>query len=147
MITDQLRYYTSVDYKQEWIPIFNDRVAVRVPGEYTSDEFSLIEIESAPGGGVPLHVHQREDEIFTVLEGICTFEFRDTTFEAGPGSVTVLPRQIRHAWGNRGQTPLRVQVMLRPAGFERFFAENLRNGGDPERMKGMLKVWYGITML
>ncbi|MCA9403421.1 MAG: cupin domain-containing protein [Candidatus Omnitrophica bacterium] len=147
MLATGLVHYTSSQEPDIWIPILKDRVAVRLPGGKTDQEFAIVELISPAGGGVPRHLHQREDEIFIIDEGICTFEIGDTSFDAGPGSVTVLPRGVPHAWWNRNDEPVRMHVMFRPAGFENFFAENLKLNSTVEGMGRLLKDRYGIIML
>lgn len=147
MLAAGLVHYSSSHEPDTWIPILQDRVAVRLPGRKTNQEFAIIELISPAGGGVPRHLHQREDEIFIIDEGICSFEIGNGSFDAGPGSVTVLPRGVPHAWWNYSDEPVRMHVMFRPAGFENFFAENFKANTSPEGMAALLKDRYGIIML
>jgi uncharacterized cupin superfamily protein len=45
--------------------------AISIPagGEDTGGAFALIQAVSRPGSEPPLHVHEREDELFYILEG------------------------------------------------------------------------------
>jgi quercetin dioxygenase-like cupin family protein len=54
-------------------------------GEQTGGAYAVIETANDPSTGVPLHVLEREDETWFVLEGEYTFEVGDQTFRAGPG--------------------------------------------------------------
>jgi mannose-6-phosphate isomerase-like protein (cupin superfamily) len=54
-------------------------------GEQTGGAYALIETANHPSTGVPLHVHEREDETWFILEGEYTFEVGGQTFLARPG--------------------------------------------------------------
>ena len=45
----------------------------------------------------PLHVHEREDELFYVLEGEHVIQVGDDEFPVGPGGVVFAPRGVPHA--------------------------------------------------
>ena len=40
----------------------------------------------------PLHVHEREDEYFFILEGEHVFQIGEETLQVGPGGFVVAPR-------------------------------------------------------
>ena len=61
--------------------------------------------ESHPGQGVPLHHHDCE-ELIIVHAGRGTYTVGDTTVEAGPGEVVVIPSGVPHRWVNHSQEPL-----------------------------------------
>jgi mannose-6-phosphate isomerase-like protein (cupin superfamily) len=42
------------------------------------------------------HHHEHEDELFYVLSGKLTLEFRDRTEVLGPGEMLVVPRGVEH---------------------------------------------------
>ena len=48
---------------------FGDLMTVMLGGEQTGNQLSVLFGVTPPGGGPPLHVHHREDEIFLVVEG------------------------------------------------------------------------------
>ena len=47
-------------------------------------------------GAFVWHHHEREDELFLVLEGELEMEFRDRTERLGPGELIVVPRGVEH---------------------------------------------------
>lgn len=93
--------------------------------------FEWIVTDVNPAGGPPLHVHDREDEVFYVLEGEVTFwlcEAGDRTGKSGKrvaapkGAVVFGPRGTAHTFKNCSQAPARMLVMANPgANFEAFF--------------------------
>lgn len=42
------------------------------------------------------HQHEHEDEMFLVLKGVLTMEFRDKTIDVGEGEFVVVPRKVEH---------------------------------------------------
>src|SRR5262249_57862315 len=54
---------------------------------------ALTVIETSIGAGPPLHVHDREDECFYVLDGELSIRCGDDSFDAAAGSFVFLPRR------------------------------------------------------
>ena len=99
-------------------------------GEQTGGAYAVIETANDPSTGVPLHVHEREDETWFVLEGEYTFEVGDQTFRAGPGDYVFGPRNVPHSYANRTDAVARALIMVTPAGFEGFWRESVKLGED-----------------
>ncbi len=49
--------------------VFGEPVEILVDGAATGGRVAVVTQVSPPGGGPPPHLHTREDETFTVLEG------------------------------------------------------------------------------
>ena len=47
-------------------------------------------------GAFDWHAHPDEDEMFLVLKGTFTMEFRDRSVEVGEGQMLVVPRGVEH---------------------------------------------------
>jgi uncharacterized cupin superfamily protein len=71
-------------------------------------DFSVFEQQSPPGSSVPLHVHDRYDEAFYVLEGEMHFIVGDTTDTAEAGAFVFVPRGEAHRFWNASQAPARM---------------------------------------
>jgi hypothetical protein len=82
--------------------------------------------EADPFNGPPAHVHDREDEIFIVLEGEVTFEVAGERFSCGPMGTAFLPRGTPHSFMT-GPDGARCLTVVTPGGFEGFFAEIARS--------------------
>jgi len=54
------------------------------------------------------HSHQDEDELFMVLKGSFTMEFRDRSVELSEGEIIVVPKGIEH----RPVAQVEVEVLL-----------------------------------
>ena len=94
-------------------------ILVKVSGAATGGAFALFE-EVEPVD-TPLHVHEREDELFFVLEGEHVFQVGEEEFQVGPGGVVFAPRDVPHAQRRVMPRTGRVLVLTAPAGLEGFF--------------------------
>ncbi len=98
-------------------------VTILLDGEATGGAYVFSDELTDPGGGPPLHVHEREDEAFFILEGRFEFRVGEQTFTAGPGDFLLAPRGVPHTFRNVGSSPARKLALAWPAGLERFFLE------------------------
>jgi quercetin dioxygenase-like cupin family protein len=103
---------------------------VRLSGEQTGGAFSLTDNLARRGTASPVHVHDRDDEAFFVLDGELRVVAGEDDYTAGPGTVAVLPRRVRHAYVVTSATA-RFLSLHTPAGFERFAAQV----GQPARAR------------
>jgi quercetin dioxygenase-like cupin family protein len=89
-------------------------------GEDTGGRLTVYEILFPPDSGPPLHVHEREDEAFYVLEGGLSVRMGDEEFEATAGSFVFQPRGVPHTFRSSGDGA-RVLLLVVPSGFEDYF--------------------------
>ena len=68
---------------------------VRVSGAQTGGAFALADHLARRGNASPVHVHDRDDETFFVLDGELRVFAGEDEHTAGPGAVAVLPRRLR----------------------------------------------------
>jgi quercetin dioxygenase-like cupin family protein len=88
----------------------------------TEGHYSLFDCRHRPGGGVPLHRHQQDEEGMFVLQGRYRFRVGDQQLELGPGDFLHVPRPTPHAF--EALEPSRMLVIVAPGGFhERYFEE------------------------
>jgi quercetin dioxygenase-like cupin family protein len=98
----------------------NQLMSVLAEGEDTGGQLTVAEILFPPDSGPPLHVHEREDEAFYVLEGGLSVRMGDEEFEAAAGSFVFQPRGIPHTFRSSGDGA-RVLLLVVPSGFEDYF--------------------------
>jgi mannose-6-phosphate isomerase-like protein (cupin superfamily) len=113
----------------EVVTALGSRYLYKVLGGSTAGAFSLVE-ETLVGDGPPLHVHDGEEETFYVLEGTAVFLVGQERRELSAGDLVVVPRGVPHTLASTGATPLRMLVLVSPAGFEQFFVEVQRREGE-----------------
>ena len=94
-------------------------VLVKASADATGGALSVFE-EKEPVD-TPLHVHEREDEAFYVLEGEHVFQVGEREHRAGPGALVFAPRGIPHSQRRVVPRKGRVLVLTAPAGLEGFF--------------------------
>jgi quercetin dioxygenase-like cupin family protein len=114
-------------------------VTAKVRGAQTGDAYTVLELVLPPGAGAPLHVHQREDEVFYVIDGAVEIQHGGQTYTAEAGAVIVLPKGQPHAFRNPGETPNRILITAIPGGLDRYFDEINALGADatPEQVKAV----------
>src|SRR5690606_6395286 len=94
---------------------------VKLRGDVSGGDLTVVENVIAPGDGPPLHAHAGEDESWYVLEGTLRFRIGDDVHAAPAGTFVFVPRGVPHAFQNAGATPARILVVFTPSGMERFF--------------------------
>lgn len=108
--------------------VIDDIVTFIATGEDTGGAYSMFEVRTPAGSGVPPHIEHRDDETFYVLEGQYAFQIGDETHNLGPGDYARIIRGTPHTFRNIGETQGRTLVVTMPGGVhEHFFAE----AGDP----------------
>lgn len=124
---------------------------VLLDGKQTHGAFALVEVIAPPGGGVPPHVHSREEETFHVVEGELELWCGGHTVHLRAGDTFFAPRGIPHSPKVVGTIAARVLVTISPAGFERAFREldELAAQGpvDPAQATALLRDRYGCELL
>jgi quercetin dioxygenase-like cupin family protein len=102
-------------------PLQKDHATFLETSEETGGEYTLIEIEVAPGGGNPPHYHKTYDEYFEVVEGALEVLVGKETLTLRPGEKAVAEKNTLHRFRNPTAEPTTFLVKLRPgsAGFEK----------------------------
>ena len=70
--------------REHWSP--------KIVGEVNDALVKLVKFQ----GEFVWHHHDREDEMFLVIDGHLTMELRDRTLELGPGEFVVIPHGVEH---------------------------------------------------
>lgn len=77
---------------QEKLTKFSERWSPRVIAEMNDYQFKLAKIQ----GEFVWHSHVDTDEVFIVLDGQMTLEFRDRSVYLATGEMYVVPRGVEH---------------------------------------------------
>jgi len=133
----------------QYINVIGDHQYIKLTGEDTGGAYALIEQVNPPGAGVPLHVHENEDEMFHVTRGNIEFTLDGKPLAASAGTTVFLPRRVPHAFKVVGQTEARVLVLLSPSGLERMFRELAQLPPGPPEMARVVAICarYGVRFL
>lgn len=83
---------------------FHDYWNPKIIGELNAQFVKLVKFS----GDFVWHKHNREDELFYVIEGSFTMELRDRSIELNKGELIIIPRGVEHRPRATGD----VSVML-----------------------------------
>ncbi|HYG53583.1 MAG TPA: cupin domain-containing protein [Flavobacteriales bacterium] len=101
-------------------PVQKDYVTFLKTANETNGDYTLVEVELAPGGGVGLHYHKTYSEKFDCLEGELTVRLGKVNHKLWPGQSATAEKNVNHLFRNDSDKACRFTVELRPAskGFE-----------------------------
>jgi mannose-6-phosphate isomerase-like protein (cupin superfamily) len=88
--------------------------------------------ETTIQAGPPLHVHDREDGCFYVLDGELSVRCGGDAFDAPAGSFVFLPRRRPHRFWARDQSA-RLLLIAVPGGIEDYFRQ-INNASNDEEL-------------
>ncbi|WP_284352278.1 cupin domain-containing protein [Roseisolibacter agri] len=92
-----------------------DSATQKVGVEDSAGTLSVVEVALSPGGGVPDHLHARDDETIYVLEGSLDVRVGDERLSLGVGGCAFAPRGTLHGFGNPGFAIARLLLISSPA--------------------------------
>jgi quercetin dioxygenase-like cupin family protein len=104
---------------------------VKLPGDWSDDALSIVEVLSREGRATGLHTDP-SNETFYVLEGELLFHVAGDEHRAGAGETVTIRRGVPHAFLVLSET-VRFLVMNTPGTQERFF----RAGGEPAHSRDL----------
>lgn len=82
----------------------------------TDGGLELAEVHQPPGVATPLHLHQREAEVFYLVEGEIDYEAGGELHHLEPGSTMYLPKRVPHRFRIRGDAPAKILALVAPGG-------------------------------
>ena len=113
----------------------------------TDGDLYIEDVTGKPGGGVPLHMHSREDELFIIHQGEITFTVGTETHVVQAGAMVYGPRGVPHGIKFTGTENVHFTTLVMPgANFEAFVeaTATLDAHADPHR-RNEIAATYGIT--
>ena len=72
--------------------LFNEKWSPHSIAELNGQQVLIAKVE----GDFVWHAHKEEDELFHVVKGKLTVEFRDKTVELSSGELLVVPKGVEH---------------------------------------------------
>lgn len=130
--------------------VFGASMTYKVTAEDTGGAYSLAMETTPPHGGLPLHIHHREDEAMYILEGEYEIQCGDRVFRAIPGTFAFLPKNIPNRYQNLGDTPGKFLYITSPGGFEKLMEQmNSIMSSEPPDMQKVQEAGqrYGIEFI
>jgi oxalate decarboxylase/phosphoglucose isomerase-like protein (cupin superfamily) len=104
-------------------------------------------------GGIPVHVHDRTEEAFYVVDGEIALWLEDRSVVHRRGAYVVVPPGCVHTFWNPSDQPATYLTVMSPRGFERYLAElasGLRHVATDEEaaaVRQRLSTAYDITVV
>lgn len=128
---ERLHVHSEADESVRWDGAFVSY------GLHGSDQSTVIVFEIEPGGRLGWHTDQTEETQY-IVSGTGQLQRDDGNFDVGPGSVFVLPTNVRHDLVNTGTETLRAVGFFAAAMFTQIFDDVMQpvNGhvlGTPNR--------------
>ena len=105
-------------------------VSFPVPSAEGADGISVMESLARHGDSPPYHVHNREDEVFHLLEGELDLLVNGERFRAVAGETRLLPKEVPHTYLVVSEQA-RWLVTTTGHNFERFVEELSRPAETP----------------
>ena len=129
--THSMAWFGLADRKPAVLQVGEGRVistraerTVKADSRMTEGRFSLHVVSCEAGyQGPPLHIHQRTDEAFFVLEGSLRFRVGEETVSVGPGGFVFVPAGTAHSFANDSDAASRHIELFAPGDFEAYFFE------------------------
>ena len=96
----------------------------------TSGRFAMITQDVSPGTTIPIHLHEKEDEVIFIQSGVGEATLGDETVALAAGSTLFVPQGTWHGGRNTGKTTLKWVALYSPSGFDGYFREIGRRAPD-----------------
>jgi mannose-6-phosphate isomerase-like protein (cupin superfamily) len=106
--------------------MFDALDTIKAGADETAGAMSVVEFLDFEGSSVPLHLNDRCDHGYYIVDGDYTFVIEDESVAVSAGAWIFVPRNTAHAW-RCDSAQGRVLSVTTPAGFEAFY----RDVGEP----------------
>ena len=113
--------------------MFDSLDTIKADAARTGGSLSVFEFRDFKGSAVPMHVNDRWDQGFYILEGVYTFVVGDESVEVSGGAWVFVPRGAPLGW-RCDSTAGRVLNVTVPGGFEDFYREVGQAIADPTHL-------------
>lgn len=113
----------------ETLWFLNGRLTIRRSAGTAPDGVAIIEQLLPNGDSPPLHMHEHEDEVFHILEGVVRFQVGSAEVVAQAGETLIGPKGVPHSF--RVESPRARMLTLTVGGdFEGMVREMSRPAGE-----------------
>ena len=112
---------------------------VKAGGAETERGVVFMEFFTRKGDEPSVHVHEDEDEIFYLLDGVLTVTCGDDSFELGPNGFVFLPRNVPHGFTIHNDGLVHMLVLTVSADSAENFGERIEKEGEPLTAEHVLR--------
>jgi quercetin dioxygenase-like cupin family protein len=118
----------------ELVYVGRDPVRIKVTAPAGKGRFAMITQDVGPGTNIPIHAHDKEDEIIFIQSGTGEATIAGKTVQLAAGSMLFVPQGTWHGGRNTSSEILKWVAIYSPSGFEGYFREIGRaRPDDPPR--------------
>jgi mannose-6-phosphate isomerase-like protein (cupin superfamily) len=89
------------------LQVLGDRVTVKLPSGRSPHGMSIVDVVVPPGSGTPCVTHDKEEEVYFLLEGELLMHTPTERHHLHPGDLVHLPPLTPHGYRNPGEQPAR----------------------------------------
>jgi mannose-6-phosphate isomerase-like protein (cupin superfamily) len=100
----------------ETVSLRGTEVIFKAAGQRETGGPTVIEFIAAPGFSTGDHVHSQVEEIFYVIEGEFDIRSGEWSGRVGPGSMVRVAPGTADGFGNPGQSPATILLIISPGG-------------------------------
>jgi quercetin dioxygenase-like cupin family protein len=115
-----MRAYSLAHGEGDAIWMFDSLDTIKAGADQTDGKLTAVEFLDFQGSSVPLHINDRWDSGFYIVEGEYTFVVGDDLVEASAGAWIFVPRNTAHGWRCQSARG-RILNVTTPGGFEAFY--------------------------
>jgi quercetin dioxygenase-like cupin family protein len=120
----------------ELVYVGRDPVRIKISPSGAPARFAMITQEVSPGTSIPIHAHDREDEIIFIQSGRGEGTVGEQIVQLAAGSTLYVPQGTWHGGRNTGPDVMMWIAIYSPSGFEGYFREiGRRAPDDPPRRR------------
>jgi quercetin dioxygenase-like cupin family protein len=114
----------------ELVYVGRDPVRIKLGPRGARGPFGMITQEVSPGTTIPVHLHEKEDELIFIQSGEGEATLGEQVVKLAAGSTLFVPRGTWHGGRNTGTGVLNWIAIYTPSGFEGYFREIGRRTPD-----------------
>lgn len=116
----------------EWAGPVAGKVSIMVDPVKTGDTGLCVLVQTLePGAAIPVHRHEKAEQVFFVLSGRCRVSLAGQEMDIGAGTTVHVPKAVPHGVANIGEGLVALLETTSPSGFQELFRK-LAKLGEPE---------------
>lgn len=131
------------------IAVLSDQLRILLHSASSPFQMSAMVVDVPPGGVVPPHTHEREEEGYYVLDGDLALTVAEETRTLSAGDFAHVPPRTLHGYANRSASPVRFLAWTVGGPIDQFFEEMSRRVTRmPEDAPAMAEIAarFGVRM-
>ncbi|MBD2578471.1 cupin domain-containing protein [Oscillatoria sp. FACHB-1406] len=131
------------------LKVLSDTICIKLKSMQSPNQMAVVTVDVPPGGFVPPHTHNQEEESYYVLEGSMVMKIGNEEFEIESGDFVHIPPNTVHGYQNNSDRALRFLAWTVGGAIDEFFIEMDREireiPDDLSKLPAIIER-YGIAM-